>query len=120
MPTEPESRNPSLPLPDARLRRVLRSWEVDDTAPPGFGAAVWRRLESARRPATPGLGEFLAGWLAGCLRRPRFALTYMALLFLLGAGAGAFRGQIRSASTADGLQGQYVQSIDPFFAGVIR
>lgn len=121
MHTDPKSGRPEPPTsPDAdrRLSALLRSWQVDTASPPGFADSVWRRIQLTGSPPNP--GEFLWTWLTRTLVRPRVAVAYLGVIFLVGAGAGAFRGQVRSESAADGLQGRYVRSIDPFIAGVLR
>lgn len=125
MHTDPQSRSPQPPnSPDAdrRLSTLLRSWQVDTASPPGFADSVWRRIQIAgsATDSPPNLGAFLWNWLTRGLARPRVALAYLGVIFLVGAGAGALGGQVRSESAADGLQGRYVRSIDPFIAGVLR
>ena len=122
----PESSNPASANEEAvRLNRLLRTWQVNTSLPPDFEASVWRRIESSERRSAhveaesaswPTIWTWIERWLA----RPRVAVAYLAVLCLLGAGAGSIRGQAESAAAADGLQGQYVRSIDPFFPGTVR
>lgn len=102
---------------DPALARLLRQWSVPDTPPPGFAREVWRRIDrSSRTPASAGPAGFWGNLLAA-LRDPRAVAAGMALVALLGTGAGVLKGQARAEQLSDALQGLYVQSIDPFSHG---
>lgn len=109
---------PSSSAPEeARLSALLRSWQVPAEPPPRFADAVWRRIaneESATAASSAPVSPF--SWLIGWLGRPRVAWLYVLTLFALGAGAGMVRGNAQASRLADGLQGRYVASIDPFAA----
>lgn len=102
---------------DTRLAAVLRSWEVPCEVPPRFADGVWRRVAREEMPGRQnpaGPWAPLLAWLAGVLRQPRFAMVYVVALVVLGASAGVVRGNAQATRLADGLQGRYVLSIDPF------
>ncbi len=105
---------------DPQLAALLRSWKVPAETPPRFPEAVWRRIARRTNPR-PGLfASDAASWLNGIavwIRRPRFAWLYLLTLVTLGASAGIVRGQVQASRLADGLQGRYVLSIDPFSGG---
>jgi hypothetical protein len=91
---------------DEPLRELLRrSWTVAPQSNPGFRAAVWARIEAARRmPAT------WSGWLRINVAR----VSYCAAASIMFAGTG---GGLLAASQAnrerDQLIQRYVVSIDP-------
>lgn len=103
---------------DERLSTLLRSWEVAAETPPRFSENVWRRIEARTldRTAPNSPVTTLMNWMADLLRQRRVAAAYLALLMAVGSGAGFLRGQASSEQLALGLQGRYVQSIDPFAA----
>lgn len=86
-----------------RVRQSLHSGTSAGTASGG-----WSAIRSA-------LAVTLMDWL----RRPRFVLAYGALVIALGAGFGAWQGKASSTALTAGLQGRYIQSIDPY-AGIGR
>ncbi len=103
---------------DSRLGRLLRTWRVEAEVPPRFAEGVWRRIEREEGradPAPAGWWRWLSG-LAEAAVRPSFVAGYLALVLLLGAGAGFVSGHARSRGAEGDLKGRYVQSVDPFFA----
>ncbi len=90
---------------DEALRQLLRHWTVEPQVDPGFRAAVWARIDSARRmPAT------WSGWLRLNLVR----VSYCSAASIVFAGTG---GGLLAASQANREREQliqrYVVSIDP-------
>lgn len=93
------------PHDEALRQLLLRGWTVEPRADPGFRAAVWARIEAARRmPAT------WSGWLKLNLVR----VSYCAAASIVFAGTG---GGLLAASQANREREQliqsYVVSIDP-------
>lgn len=106
--------NTTNPPPDNdRLSSLLQSWQVETSLPPRFAEDVWRRIERRQQPGGNPLTT-VGSWLTRLFREPRFALAYLALLVLVGSGAGLLQGRATSRQLASGLQGQYVRSIDPY------
>lgn len=106
--------------PDPALRRLLNSWPVETNVSPAFSRAVWRRIEARAAGSRTSRWERWVGWLTRHLERREYALAYLAVVLVAGAAAGALQGQSRSHTETDSLQGRYVASIDPFFAGAMR
>ena len=98
---------------DAALGRLLKQWEVPEAPPPGFSREVWRRIDRATRPQPLPGPRYWARFL-NILSHPRVAVGGLALIVLVGTGAGVLKGQARAEQLTDALQGRYVQSIDPF------
>lgn len=124
-PTPSPSSDPARhPVPDpveAQLSRLLHTWEVPTDPPAGFADAVRSRVHRRQAPseALP-LRQMLIALLARWLARPGFAVAYVVLALLVGAGTGALRGHAAAKQLAGGMQGRYVQFIDPFAHGVMR
>lgn len=108
---------PSSPESDPRLSALLHAWKVPSDPPPRLADAVWTRI--SRLPAAPasGVGSNMVSWMGAVMRlvrHPRFAWMYVLCILALGAGAGLIRGNAQAERLAEGLQGRYVLSIDPF------
>lgn len=93
------------PHDEPRRELLQRSWTVEPHPDPGFRAAVWARIEAARRmPAT------WSDWLRLNVAR----VSYCAAASIVFAGTG---GGLLAASQAnrerDQLIQRYVVSIDP-------
>lgn len=93
------------------IRTGLRQWKVSATLPRQFKSEVWRKIAVANRP---GAWQILAEWLDAKLLRPAPALAYVAVLLMIGMGAGAWRGEHAASQQQKTLLTQYVQSVDPY------
>lgn len=99
---------------DIPLRRVLHQWQVKDPLPPGFGDRVWQRIERAETGKRGNKwGSYLEQFLVG-LRRPAVAGGYIAVLVLIGLGAGHWQSTVDNANTLRELGVRYVQMMDPY------
>lgn len=97
-----------------RLEALLKSWQVPARPAPDFEAAVWARIR-ARKPE--GLESFWAAVRAGLetlFARPAVAFSYLALITILGWGAGYVRAETRAAQTRAELAQRYLHLIDPY------
>lgn len=114
--------NPRPPAPaDHALHNLLQQWRVAPELPPHFTANVWRRIEGDGRLAerrSSATGSFL-DWLLLWLPQPRFAVAYLFVVIAIGAGVGAWQGRASATALTAGLQGRYVQSIDPYAYGAL-
>ncbi len=108
------------PHPDPALGDLLRTWRVDESVSPAFSRAVWRRIERVPRSSPVSLWRELTAWFEDIVSRPRFATAYLAMLLLAGLAAGLLHGAARSDFDTAGLQGRYIQSIDPLLAEALR
>lgn len=93
----------------ARLRAILREAATVPTAPPRFQEGVWRRIESAEAGNT----VETAGWLDAVVMwalRPKFALTAVTALVLLGAILGVQQGMQTARQDA---QARYLAAVAP-------
>jgi hypothetical protein len=75
--------------------------------PPGFQAAVWRRIEHGDMSPVNVL-ERLARWFL----TPRLATALAAAVLLVAAGAGAMRGVHKAERES---RDRYVASVDPSY-----
>lgn len=90
---------------DEKLNGLLRAGRPVAELPPGFQAAVWRRIEKSDAPSVS-LVELLAQWF----RTPRLATVAVTVVVMLAAGLGAVRGLHKGDEQA---RAQYVTSVDP-------
>ena len=95
------------PPDDQRLRALLRAARPAAELPPGFSAAVWRRIERHEATAAGSWFERLAPWLL----RPQWAAASLALVLLSGALLGARHTPAPERLTA---QARYVAAVNPF------
>lgn len=102
------------PEDDGPLRQTLREWTVDAPLPPRFRDGVWQRIARAETRPAPGLWSSLSRLVEVVLPRPRFALTYVALLLAFGVAGGSLAAQIRTRRLQTDLGQRYVQSVDPY------
>jgi len=90
---------------DRELHTLLHASRPQPGLPPRFQENVWRRIEQGEAP-----GRSL-NWietLAGLLLRPRFAVTTVAAVLLVGTLLGSLDGQSRARVVA---QERYVASV---------
>ncbi len=109
------------PPPEAALSELLRSWEVDGTLPEGFTGEVHRRIRQSRktRPSDSRSSPFeIFPRFVSLLRRPAFALAYIAAGVLVGALSGshlgASRASLQNSVAPPDAQVRYIASIDPY------
>lgn len=101
---------------DENLRQVLGEWKVDASLPPRFQEQVWQRISRLETSARPAFWERLVGLFEIALPRPKFALSYVAALLVLGVAGGAIAAQVQSNRLNAELSTRYVQSVDPYHA----
>lgn len=101
---------------DAGLHALLRECKVVATLPPRFHEGVWRRI--ARQEEEPSalatLWTGFARWIDAMLPRPALAVSYMAVLLVIGASAGWAQARQEKARVSGELSSRYVQSVDPY------
>ena len=103
------------PEDDRGLRQVLREWRVETPLPPRFQEEVWRRIGRGESQAkASSLWAGLTALVGGLLARPRFALSYVTALLVVGVAAGAFAAQAATKRMNADLGARYVQSLDPY------
>ncbi len=98
------------PPNDPRLRALLRQARPAAELPPGFSAAVWRRIERHEAAAAGSWFERLAPWLL----RPQWAAASLALVMLAGALLGARHAPAPERASA---QARYLAAVNPFQPG---
>ncbi len=99
------------------LSDLLKTWRVDAVLPPGFERNVWRRIDVYRASPKWNIRELVAHWIGSALPRPSLAAGYIAVLMLMGIGAGWGRAQQESARVKGELGARYVQVLDPYLPG---
>jgi hypothetical protein len=101
---------------DARLRGLLKECEVVAKLPPRFQEQVWRRI--ARREQQPSvwstLRTSLMHWINTVLPRPALAVSYVAILLVIGASVGWAQAQQNKTRISDEMSLRYVHSVDPY------
>ncbi len=103
---------------DAGLIALLRECKVAVALPPRFQEGVWRRI--ARLEQEPsGFAAWWAAfnrWIDAWLPRPALAVSYVAILLVIDAGAGWAQARQEKARVSSELSSRYVQSVDPYQA----
>ncbi len=92
---------------DARLSGLLREARPAAEAPPGFQAAVWRRIERRESAASVSLLERLLS----VVLRPQWAAASLAAVMLAGVLLGVRQTPPPEHASA---QARYVASVNPF------
>lgn len=104
---------------DHNLDRVLKQWVLETPLPPRFSEQVWQRIGRAETSEKGARLWGLLGRLVGThLPRPKFAVSYLAILLLVGVISGAWAAQRRTSRLNSSLEFRYVQSIDPYHHGL--
>jgi hypothetical protein len=101
------------PIPtsgDERLRALLRVARPSPALPPGFQAAVWRRLEHAETASESTGATAWLDRLTAWLLRPRLALAGVTVLLLIGVSMGVLRGL---SVSKDAARDRYLASVSP-------
>ena len=98
------------------LHEVLRSWTVHSSLPPRFQEQVWQRISRAEAQHQGGAWDLFLSWLQLLLGRPKIALSYVTVLFVLGTAAGSWMAQTESRRVDDTLGKRYLQTVDPYQA----
>lgn len=98
---------------DERLRALLKTWTVEATPAPRFQEHVWQRIARSSRPEPSGF-EILFSWLENITRQPALAFAYLAILLVIGLGAGFVQAQKVQAQARSQFEAMYVQSVDPY------
>jgi hypothetical protein len=99
---------------DARLSVLLREWKVGVCLPPRFQEGVWRRIEREQARSQVHMWHAFSQWVDSVFRRPALAVSYVAVLLLVGLTPGYFRAQENSARAEAQWRMSYVQSVDPY------
>ena len=101
---------------DAPLDALLQEWKPQPSLPPRFQEQVWRRIERAEiAPApTATLAQVFAALVASKLPRPALAMAYLAVLLVIGAGAGWGQARQETARVRTELGARYAQAVDPY------
>lgn len=99
---------------DARLSRLLQEWKPDPVLPPSFQEGVWRRIgQGDTGVKIRWWTDFLQSIEAG-FRRPAMAVAYVAVLLMVGIGAGLLQAREKASQIDHSLQARYLQTVDPY------
>ena len=101
---------------DARLRGLLRECKVVAKLPPRFQEQVWRRIgQHEQQPSVwSSLQTSLTHWINTMLPRPALAVSYVAVLLVVGASVGWAQARQEKARASGEMSLRYVQSVDPY------
>src|SRR5437879_6529737 len=94
---------------DEALRKVLKEWRTDAALPPRFQEAVWQRIERTQTPAPASLRTIIVHWIGTVLSRPALAVSYVALLLVVGLTAGWTQARQENSRVKDELGQRYVR-----------
>ena len=97
------------------LNRILRDWKVTIPLPPGFREQVWSRIARSEQ-ARPSISTLIQYWIGTVLPRPALAVSYVAILLVIGVTAGWAEGRQGSARMRNELGQRYVNVLDPYQA----
>jgi hypothetical protein len=100
--------------PDEKLDELLREWKVEESLPPRFGERVWQRVARQEDRRTTTVLDRLSGWVGQALARRSVAVSYVALLLLVGLAAGYWQARSTEARTDERLGLRYVHLVDPY------
>jgi hypothetical protein len=106
--------NPN-PNPDP-LSRTLRDWKVTTALPPGFREQVWSRIARAEQARPSWISTLITHWIGSMLPRPGLAVSYVAILLVVGVTAGWAQGHQKSTRMKEELAQRYVHVLDPYQA----
>jgi hypothetical protein len=95
------------------LNTLLREWKLESSLPSRFNEQVWRRIARSEVPAPDPLAQ-LRDWIAQAFMRPAFAVSYAAVLLLLGFGFGLWQARADSERADEQFRARYVQMVDPY------
>jgi hypothetical protein len=105
------------PDPNAdRLSQLLRDWKVTTPFPPGFQEQVWSRIARTHQPGTASIWTFVTHWIGAVLPRPALAVSYVAILLVIGVAAGVTQGRHETTRVKGELSQRYVRLLDPYQA----
>ncbi len=101
---------------DAGLSGILRECKVAATLPPRFQESVWRRIARLEEEpsAVATLWMACARWIDTRMPRPALAVSYVAVLLVIGASAGWAQAQQEKQRVGSQMSQRYVQSVDPY------
>jgi hypothetical protein len=97
---------------DDPLKKALGEWHVTTPLPPRFQERVWQRIESAGR--MPSTWDGVRAWLDIAFAKPAFAISYVAVLAVVGLSVGFKQAEAKASHMESQLSAQYVQSVDPY------
>jgi hypothetical protein len=100
--------------PDEKLDDLLREWKIEESLPPRFDEGVWQRVARQEDRRTTTMLDRLSGWVGLLLARPSVAVSYVALLLMVGLAAGYWQARSTEARTDERLGARYVQMLDPY------
>lgn len=99
---------------DKALSQTLHAWRTDTPLPPRFTEGVWKRIERAGSADSTTLWTLLRLRIAEAFARPSLAVSYVALLLLIGLAAGYWQGHVGSQRAEEESRAQYVAAVDPY------
>jgi hypothetical protein len=97
---------------DQNLNKVLKEWRVSAALPPRFQEQVWHRIEEAETRDSAWV-TFLRE-ISAAFARPALAVSYVAVLLMVGLAVGYWQAQASNAQADQMLSSRYVQLIDPY------
>ncbi len=99
---------------DKALSILLRAWKPDAPLPPRFQESVWNRIARAEARQAPDHWTAFSRWVEAAFARPRFALSYVAILLFAGLGTGLWQAHGRVVHGETEWRARYVQMVDPY------
>ena len=96
--------------PGSDLGRLLREARPEPELPPGFQAAVWRRVERAEEAQVDSAVVSPGNWWRWLVPQPRLMLALASIVLLVGATLGMRQGTQDAHLAA---KARYVAAVSP-------
>jgi hypothetical protein len=95
------------------LEKLLREWEVKDSVPPRFQEQVWSRIAAAETRSRTPFWVGLLDRLASSFEKPKFALSYGAVVVAIGIAMGTWTAHVKTTHWETDLGQRYLQALNP-------
>jgi hypothetical protein len=99
---------------DPALSQLLKTWTVETSLPPRFEEQVWRKIARSEGGAPVPWWTLVQIWFQTAMPRPALAVACTVVFLAIGAMAGYWQAESKSARVDQALGDRYAQSIVPF------
>lgn len=103
-----------IPENDRQLSGLLHEWQPQSSLPPRFQERVWKAIDRAEASKPQSSLAAFVHWIEATFRQPVLASAYVAVLLVVGLGAGYWQAQGTMEQSQSELRARYVQSVDPY------
>jgi hypothetical protein len=99
---------------DDRLGKLLHEWQPEMSLPPGFKDDVWRRIARLDDESKGSVWADFWRTIDAAFRQPALAISYVAILVVIGLGVGRFQARETAAKLDRSLEARYLAAVDPY------